>query len=76
MKITITSKLDTASAARLRRRAAKNFNTYNSAHVTFYKCGRNQYECADPDADKQTAHATARRMMVIAGQTFDYELSA
>ena len=69
--ITITSKLTTNQAATLRRRAEKS--------ELFGHVGPNKYLAYTGDGDdgrgNMDAHTIARKMMTIAGTTFDYELS-
>lgn len=69
--ITITSKLTANQAATLRRRAEKS--------ELFGHVDRHKYIAYTQDSDgnrgNMDAHAIARRMMTIAGTTFDYELS-
>jgi hypothetical protein len=69
--ITITSKLTSNQAQTLRRQAEKS--------DLFIHVGSSKYLAVTEDTDgnrgNMDAHAIARRMMTVAGTTFDYKLS-
>ena len=70
MTIKIESKLTANQAARLRRRAKLD-------HSEFSHVGRNEYCTTNDEIEEMQVshlHATARKMMVVAGTTFRYEI--
>ena len=72
MVIRITSRLTTGQSQRLRRYAARSdaYAQWSVAHV-----GRSTY--APRHAEEWSSlHSCARHLMVVAGSTFSYELSA
>lgn len=82
MNITITSRLTPSNGSRLRRAAAKCWMNFDGDQNAFCKvsAAKNTYspirEMEERGMNISHAHAVARHMMVVAGQTFDYELSA
>jgi hypothetical protein len=71
--IRITSKLSDAARKRLTRQGEHDMLTAGAVpgDRDFRHAGRNTYSPLDDYADP---HAVARRMMVIAGTTFEYEV--
>lgn len=82
MDIVITSKLTPANGARLRKAAARCWMKFDCDQNAFCKVSgaNNTYspirDMEDRGMNISHAHAVARHMMVVAGQTFDYEVSA
>lgn len=86
MKIRITSKMTKAGGAALRRRAQRYWTEANVDTLAFCKVGRNEYEPMNEEAPtmfknmsedwhrRDLANRVARRMMAVAGETFNYEL--
>ena len=82
MDIVITSKLTPANGARLRKAAARCWMEFDCDQNAFCKVSgeNNTYspirDMEDRGMNISHSHAVARHMMVVAGQTFDYEVSA
>jgi hypothetical protein len=82
--IKITSALSLSQRVRLNRRCAKNLALAEQGMLddcSFVRSGRNQYapiaalEPADHCEEINRLHAMARRMMVVAGTTFLYNIT-